>query len=205
MKKPTNIRILLLEDDLETVSLLSKELVRVEELLQEKGLEISLVVLSEYTMVQQYLNSLDIHQYQIVLLDRDCKAGGSFHVLDLNKFTKDYIISISSTPQWNEEAQEQGITRVVWKDFNNLVLFAIKAGKEIREILQLPSLSHEMQQEDELFPEAVRLVRNEQRASATFLQREFQIGYARAARLLDMLEEGGIIGPANENNPREVF
>ena len=43
------------------------------------------------------------------------------------------------------------------------------------------------------------------KASASFLQRRFRIGYARAARILDILEEKGIIGPADGAKPREVY
>jgi DNA segregation ATPase FtsK/SpoIIIE, S-DNA-T family len=44
-----------------------------------------------------------------------------------------------------------------------------------------------------------------EKASASLLQRRLRIGYARAARLLDLMEEGGIIGFANGAKPREVY
>ncbi|MFN7088220.1 MAG: DNA translocase FtsK, partial [Candidatus Paceibacteria bacterium] len=59
--------------------------------------------------------------------------------------------------------------------------------------------------QDELYPEAYRVVVESQKASASLLQRRLRIGYARAARLLDMLEERGIIGPAKGAKPREVY
>ena len=43
------------------------------------------------------------------------------------------------------------------------------------------------------------------KASASFLQRRLKVGYARAARLLDLLEEQGIIGPGDGAKPREVY
>ncbi len=43
------------------------------------------------------------------------------------------------------------------------------------------------------------------KASASFLQRRLRVGYARAARLLDLLEEEGTIGPADGAKPREVY
>ena len=43
------------------------------------------------------------------------------------------------------------------------------------------------------------------KASASFLQRRLRIGYSRAARLIDMLEEQGIVGPADGAKPREVY
>lgn len=187
-----SIRILLLEDDLETVSILTKELVSIEQQLQEKGADVSLVVLSEYTMVQQYINSLDVHQYHIVLLDRECKAGGSFHVLDLNKFDKNNIIAISSKADWNEEAQAKGITKVVLKDYDNLGEFAEKVCQEIRAILHLPDLEGDTEA-DPLLPRAIQLVKASGDVSASLLQRKLRIGYARAARLMDLLEEAGVI------------
>lgn len=59
--------------------------------------------------------------------------------------------------------------------------------------------------DDELFDEAVRIIREAGKASASFLQRRLKIGYARAARLLDIMEAKGIIGPGDGAKPREVF
>ena len=58
---------------------------------------------------------------------------------------------------------------------------------------------------DELYDEAVRVVSEAQKASASLLQRRLQVGYARAARLLDIMEEKGVIGPGNGAKPRDVF
>ena len=59
--------------------------------------------------------------------------------------------------------------------------------------------------DDPLYEDAKELVIQAGKASASYLQRRLQIGYARAARLLDMLEEQGIIGPIDGAKPREVF
>lgn len=53
--------------------------------------------------------------------------------------------------------------------------------------------------------EAARIVRGENKASAGLLQRAMSIGYAKAARLLDNLEELGVVGPFNGSQPREVL
>lgn len=58
---------------------------------------------------------------------------------------------------------------------------------------------------DELFDDAVALVVEIQSASVSMLQRRFRIGYNRAARLIDAMEEQGIIGPYEGNRPREVL
>lgn len=59
--------------------------------------------------------------------------------------------------------------------------------------------------DDELFQEAKELIINSGKASASYLQRRLSIGYARAARLLDILEEAGVIGPSNGAKPREIM
>ncbi len=58
---------------------------------------------------------------------------------------------------------------------------------------------------DELYDEAVRVVREARKASASYLQRRLAVGYARAAKLLDMMEERGVVGPGEGAKPREVF
>lgn len=58
---------------------------------------------------------------------------------------------------------------------------------------------------DELYDEAVAVVASAQKASASLLQRRLQVGYSRAARLLDLMEEKGVIGPGNGAKPREVY
>jgi DNA segregation ATPase FtsK/SpoIIIE, S-DNA-T family len=58
---------------------------------------------------------------------------------------------------------------------------------------------------DPVYQEAKIIVLETKKASASFLQRKLRIGYARAARILDMLEERGIVGPADGAKAREVF
>lgn len=60
-------------------------------------------------------------------------------------------------------------------------------------------------EEDEFLNEAVRVVSEAKKASASLLQRRLKIGYARAARLLDVMENKGIIGPGDGAKPREVY
>jgi len=59
--------------------------------------------------------------------------------------------------------------------------------------------------EDELYEDAKKIVIESKKASASLLQRRLRIGYARAARMLDMLEGGGIIGPSRGSKPREII
>jgi S-DNA-T family DNA segregation ATPase FtsK/SpoIIIE len=59
--------------------------------------------------------------------------------------------------------------------------------------------------DDELYDEAARLVVTERQASASFLQRRMRIGFSRAARLIDIMEREGLLGPAQGSKPREVL
>ncbi len=58
---------------------------------------------------------------------------------------------------------------------------------------------------DQLFEDAIRLVCQHDKASASLLQRRLSVGYARAARILDQLETAGIIGPGEGSKPRDVL
>ena len=59
--------------------------------------------------------------------------------------------------------------------------------------------------EDELYSQAVDIIKSEGKASTSFLQRKLQIGYNRAARIIDMMEEKGIVSKANHVGKREVL
>ena len=59
--------------------------------------------------------------------------------------------------------------------------------------------------EDEMYEEACRYVIEAGKASTSYLQRKLKLGYARAARLMDVLEERGVIGPGDGAKPREVL
>ncbi|MEK7559590.1 MAG: DNA translocase FtsK [Patescibacteria group bacterium] len=58
---------------------------------------------------------------------------------------------------------------------------------------------------DNHFEEAIRIVCQHDRASASLLQRRLAIGYSRAARIIDQLEEAGIVGPGSGSKPRDVL
>lgn len=59
--------------------------------------------------------------------------------------------------------------------------------------------------DDDLYDEAKDLVTKSGKASTSYMQRKLSIGYGRAARLMDILEEKGVIGPSNGSKPREVY
>lgn len=58
---------------------------------------------------------------------------------------------------------------------------------------------------DELFQQAVDLVRGEGRVSISYIQRRFQIGYNKAARLVEQMEKEGIVSPPDHKGKREIL
>ena len=78
---------------------------------------------------------------------------------------------------------------------------SISADKSIFE----STLEDEEEDDDELYEEARICVMEAGKASTSYLQRKLKLGYARAARLMDKLEERGVIGPGDGAKPREVL
>ncbi len=70
---------------------------------------------------------------------------------------------------------------------------------------QKEDMAQEEEYDDPLYNDIVEFVIQTQKASASLLQRRFKLGYNRAARIVDLLEERGIIGPQNGSKPREVL
>jgi len=101
------------------------------------------------------------------------------------------INSIKLTPQEVEEiTYVEDITKPSSESPLKGTIFEGKGGKA---------------SDDDLFEEAIAILRSAGKASTSFLQRRLKIGYSRAARLLDDLEEAGIVGPAEGSKPRKVF
>ncbi len=73
-----------------------------------------------------------------------------------------------------------------------------KQNKETDELLS-------SDEKDELYEMALKIVKTEKKASTSFLQRKLQIGYNRAARIIDQMEENGIVSKANHVGKREVL
>ncbi|MBI4094526.1 MAG: DNA translocase FtsK [Candidatus Liptonbacteria bacterium] len=70
---------------------------------------------------------------------------------------------------------------------------------------EFPFQEAEEAEDDEFFSDALRVVHAAGKASASLLQRRLKVGYARAARLLDLMEEKGYIGPGEGAKPRELY
>lgn len=129
------IRILILEDDLKTLSVIMDELFRMEESLIDRQIDFAATTFSEYIQVQDYLNQIQEPNFDIILLDRDCKLGGSFHVINIKKFGADKFIAISTQPEYNDTAIKMGVKRVVRKDYGLLDEFATNLINEIKNIV----------------------------------------------------------------------
>lgn len=63
----------------------------------------------------------------------------------------------------------------------------------------------DMDEDDELIEQAIEVIRQTKRASTSGVQRRLKIGYTRAARIMDILEERGLVGPAQGSDPREIL
>ena len=74
-----------------------------------------------------------------------------------------------------------------------------------QEIKETSNMQTSDDSEDELYNQALEIIKTEGKASTSFLQRKLQIGYNRAARMIDMMEEKGIVSKANHVGKREVL
>ena len=77
--------------------------------------------------------------------------------------------------------------------------------EEVTRSIEIQELNNDSENEDNLYNEAVEFVVESRRASISSIQRKFRIGYNRAARLIETMEENGIVTPMNSNGSREVL
>ena len=79
------------------------------------------------------------------------------------------------------------------------------SSEHVSDVIFSGTISEKEEHEDELYDDARLIVIEAGKASTSYLQRKLGIGYARAAKLIDMLEERGIVGPAHGSKPREIL
>jgi DNA segregation ATPase FtsK/SpoIIIE, S-DNA-T family len=100
------------------------------------------------------------------------------------------------------------------QEIQSAVDFIARQGKpsyevEIHQQLQKPVSSFEADsgndEDEELIEQCIEVIRSEQKASTSLLQRRLRIGYGRAARIMDILEERGIVGPSKGAEPRDIL
>lgn len=102
---------------------------------------------------------------------------------------------------------------VTEKEIKNVVSYLREYGQSPeyeQEVLEFKNnknlfIEREEEEEDELFNEAISIINNNKQASISILQRKLRIGYTRAARLIDLMEERGIVGPYDGRNPRKIL
>ncbi len=82
---------------------------------------------------------------------------------------------------------------------------SIVASRPTLSDLEMATLDLNGEVDDALLEEAERVIREAGRASTSLLQRRLRIGYSRAARIIDILEQQGVVGPADGSRPRDVL
>jgi S-DNA-T family DNA segregation ATPase FtsK/SpoIIIE len=78
-------------------------------------------------------------------------------------------------------------------------------ARRTKEIGEAEASLEEGSERDELYNRAIELVQMNGQASTSFLQRRLRVGYNRAARMIEMMQEDGIVGPADGAKPRQVL
>jgi S-DNA-T family DNA segregation ATPase FtsK/SpoIIIE len=78
-------------------------------------------------------------------------------------------------------------------------------AQRVKEVVEADTAAVEEGERDEEYERAVELVQMNGQASTSFLQRRLRVGYNRAARMIEMMEKDGIIGPADGAKPRKVL
>src|SRR4051794_30002347 len=101
------------------------------------------------------------------------------------------------------------------QEIQGVVDFIARQGKpsyelEIHQQLQKPVSNFDgegggSEEDEELIQQCVEIIRSEQKASVSLLQRRLRLGYGRAARIMDELENRGIVGPSNGAEPRDIL
>ena len=96
------------------------------------------------------------------------------------------------------------------EEVQKITKYLRKTGKpeyieEVTKSIEVQELNNDTETDDDLYNEAVEFVVETRRASISSIQRKFRIGYNRAARLIETMEENGIVTPMNSNGSREVI
>jgi len=98
--------------------------------------------------------------------------------------------------------KKKGIPPIFKNELEESLKQDLEKGEEV---VKIGEKGYLFEGEDPLYEEAKKLVIRSRKASASLLQRHLRIGYARAARLIDILEEKGVVGPGEGAKPREVY
>lgn len=122
--------------------------------------------------------------------------GGFVSEKEVKRIT-DYIRDIADTPGFKEESQ---------KTSGDVVGDSERQKSPAGVMVDLDRYSSDAgDNDDELLAQAKQIISRAKKASTSLLQRRLKLGYARAARIMDALEEEGCIGPQEGSKPREVY
>lgn len=111
---------------------------------------------------------------------------------------KDKAVRLQGT--WTSDGEMHRVTDFIREQGNPEFITEIKEKIESKKP-EMPELN----EDDELLEQAMEVLRSTKRASTSNLQRRLRIGYNRAATLMDLLEDKGIIGPPTETGPRDIL
>jgi S-DNA-T family DNA segregation ATPase FtsK/SpoIIIE len=110
--------------------------------------------------------------------------------------------------------REQGAL-ITDEEIQDIVDFVAKQGKpsyemEIHQQLQKPTGNFDVEEgasneDEDLIQQCIEVIRTEQKASVSLMQRRLRLGYTRAARIMDELEVRGIVGPSKGAEPRDIL
>ena len=101
---------------------------------------------------------------------------------------------------------------VIDQEIEKIVQFIAGQGKptyevEIHQQLSKPTYESEsgIDEDEEIIQQCIEVIRSEQKASVSLMQRRLRLGYTRAARIMDELENRGIVGPSKGAEPRDIL
>lgn len=124
-----------------------------------------------------------------------------------------YMSGDMSKPQrvqsaYISEAEVKNVVKFLKESYKDEIVNEIDITADAKEVgsdAVFNSMGDDGSEEDDLYEEAREIVMQAQKASTSYLQRKLRIGYARAARLIDMLEERGVVSSGSGAKPRDVI
>ena len=110
---------------------------------------------------------------------------------------------------WVSDEERENIVAFVKEGcearYSEDVIHEIERAAEGKDAQKPQQQAEEKKDYDEMIPQAVEVIFDTQQASVSMLQRRLKLGYARAARLVDQMEEMGIVGPFEGSKPRQIL
>jgi S-DNA-T family DNA segregation ATPase FtsK/SpoIIIE len=146
------------------------------------GNQIESRIILDQVGAEKLLGSGDM-LYKTATMSKPIRVQGAWVMNDEVKKIADHL-RMQSAPQYNDEI----ISQPVQLNGKGGVVMDFDGGEG-----------------DDMYKDALRVVIESRKASTSLLQRRLRIGYARAARIIEEMEEQGVIGPADGARPREVL